>query len=121
MDTDNLSFSASEIYNLPSVSIRGGSKEQLDFTFYDKERNLLDITGAKVIWTLSEFGYSDITILKKAGVLSSDYSSMITLNANDTRDLEGKFVHQITLIDYLDDAYVPCQGIIKISRNNNNE
>ena len=121
MDTDNLTFSATDVYNLPSVSIRGGSKEQLQYTFYDKEGKLLDITGAKVIWTLSEFGYSDITILKKVGILSSDYSSIIILNADDTRDLEGKFVQQITLKDYLDEDYVPCQGIIKISRNNNND
>ena len=121
MDVDNLSFSTSEIYNLPSVSIRGGSREMLEFTFYDKTGNLLDITNAKVIWTLSEFGYSDITLLKKEGVLSSDYSSVVTINSNDTRDLEGKFVQQITLKNFLDEDYIPCAGIIKINPTNNNE
>ena len=121
MDVDNLSFATSEIYNLSSISIRGGSKEMLEFTFYDKTGNLLDITGAKVIWTLSEFGYSDITLLKKEGVLSSDYSSVVTINSNDTRDLECKFVQQITLKNFLDEDYIPSQGIIKITPTNNNE
>ena len=120
MDVDNLSFATSEIYNLSSVSIRGNSKEQFEFTFYDRDGNLLDITGTKVIWTLSEFGYSDITLLKKEGVLSSDYSSVVTISANDTKDLEGKFVQQLTLEDYTLERYIPAQGIIKISPNNNN-
>ena len=121
MEVDWLSFSAEDIYNLQPILIRANSKEQLNYTFFDKDGNLIDITGAKVIWTLSEFGYSDITLLKKEGVLSSDYSSMITLRADDTKDLEGKFVQQITLKDYLDEAYEHAQGIIKISPNNNNE
>ena len=121
MEVEGLSFSTEDIYNLQPILIRANGKEQLDYTFFDKDGNLIDITGAKVIWTLSEFGYSDITLLKKEGVLSSDYSSMITLHADDTKDLEGKFVQQITLKDYLDEAYVPCAGIIKISPNNNNE
>lgn len=120
MEVDNLSFNSSDIYNLQSIVIRGGSKEQLEYFFYDKDGNPLNITNAKVIWTLSEFGFSDYTILKKEGVLSSDYSSIITLHANDTKDLEGKFVQQISLYDYLDECYVPASGVIKISRNNDN-
>ena len=120
MEVDNLSFKNSEIYNLPSLVIRGGSKEQLRYTFYDENNDLLDITGAKVIWTLSEFGCKDYTIIEKEGVLSSDYSSVITLHADDTKDLEGKFVCQVSLKDYIDEVYIPAQGIIKISRSNYN-
>ena len=120
MDTDKLSFSSSEVYNLDQTMIIGGSKEQFEFTFYDLHGNLLDITNTKVIWTLSEFGHADFTILEKQGVLSSDYSSLVTLQANDTRNLSGKYVQQITLIDYLGAEYVPAQGIIKINANNKN-
>lgn len=117
----SLTFTGDQVYNLEQRVVRGGSKEILSFNFYDKDKAPLDITTTRVIWTLSEFGQSDYTILRKEGVLSSDYSCIITLGSRDTKDLEGKFIQQITLVDYLDEEYIPCQEIIKINRNNNDE
>lgn len=117
----NLTFSTDEIYNLEKYVMRGGSKTILPFNFYDKDKKPLDITTSTIVWTLSEFGQPDFTILTKEGVLSSDTSCNITLESIDTKKLEGKFIHQITIVDYLGQEYIPCQGIIKINRNNNND
>lgn len=117
-----LSFGSDEIYNLQKFVMRGGSKTILEFSFADDESSLpLDITTSSVIWTMSEFGQPDYTILTKQGTLSSDTSCVVTLTSNDTKDIEGKFVQQITLIDYLGDEYVVAQGLIKINKNNNND
>lgn len=118
----NLSFSNDEIYNLEKFVMRGGSKTILEFGFTDDEDGSpLNITTSTIIWTLSEFGQPDYTILTKHGTLSSDYSCVVSLSASDTRNIEGKFVQQVTLIDYLGEEYVVAQGIIKINKNNNND
>ena len=71
----NLSFNSDEIYNLEKFVMRGGSKTILEFGFDDDESNLpLDITTSTVVWTMSEFGQPEYTILTKEGVLSCDYS-----------------------------------------------
>lgn len=117
----NLTFSTDEIYNIEKFVMRGGSKMILTFNFYDDNREPLDITTTQVVWTLSEFGQPDYTILKKYGVLATDYGCNITLSSLDTKELEGKYVHQVTLVDYNGEEYIPCQGIIKINKNNNND
>ena len=118
----NLSFSSDEIYNLQKFVMRGGSKTILEFSFDDDESSLpLDIITSTVVWTMSEFGQPDYTIITKQGTLSSDYSCIVTLNSSETKDIEGKFVQQVTLVDYLGDEYVVAQGIIKINKNNNND
>jgi hypothetical protein len=116
----SLTFEKDEIYNLEKMSIRGGSKTVLSFEFYDEDDLPLDITTSTVIWTLSRFGEPNHTVLSHNGTLSSNNSCIVTLASEDTRDLEGKFVQQITIIDYLGQEYVPSQGIIKINKNNRN-
>lgn len=119
--SEMLTFSTDEIYNIPKFVMRGGSKLILPFYFYDEDKKPLNITTTQVVWTLSEFGQPDFTILTKNGVLSSDTSCNIVLESKDTKLLEGKFIQQITLVDYLGEEYIPCQGIIKINKNNNND
>lgn len=117
----DLTFQTDEIYNLEKFVIRGGSKTILSFDFVDEDMLPLDITTSTVVWTLSEFGQPDYTILTKTGVLSGGHSCIITLPSIDTKYLEGKFIQQITLIDYMGDEYIPAQGILKINKNNNND
>lgn len=122
MASNRLTFEHDEVFNLERFVMRGGSKTILPFTFFDEDGvTPLDITTTTVIWTLSEFGQPEYTILTKEAVLSSDTSCVVTLNSSDTKELEGKFIQQVTLIDYLGEEYIPCQGIIKINKNNNND
>lgn len=119
--SDKLTFEASEIYNIDKFVMRGGSKTILNFDFEDEFDKPLDITTSTILWTMSEFGQPDYTILAKNGVLSGEHSCNVTIESVDTKELEGKFIHQITIIDYLGNEYIPAQGIIKINRNNNND
>lgn len=117
--SQNLTFIEDEIYNLEKYAMIGGGKVTLRFNFLDKDTLPIDITDSTIVWTLSEFGQANYTILTKQGILSGDTSCNVVLESDDTKHLEGKFIHQITIIDYLGQQYIPCQGIIKISRNNN--
>lgn len=119
--SNNITFSTNEIYNLEKFVMRGGSKTILPFSFEDEFDDPLDITSSAMIWTLSEFGQPDFTILTKQGITAGDYGFNIVLESSDTKKLEGKFVQQVTLIDYLGEEFIPAQGIVKINRNNNND
>lgn len=116
--SQNLTFTNDEVFNLQKMSVVGGSKEQLKFNFYNDEQEPLDITTSRVIWTLSRWGDVGYTLLTKTAVLSSDYSCIVTLLSSDTDGLDGKFIQQISIIDYQGNKNKPCQGVLLISESN---
>lgn len=117
---DGFTFSNTDEFNMEQISFTGGSKETIPLEFYNENGEKINITNYQVIWTMSRFGESEHTLLTKEGVLAGDYACNIVLNSDDTKNLSGKFVHQVTIIDYLGNERVPAKGIIKINRNNNN-
>lgn len=119
--SNGITFSTSDVYNIDKFVMRGGSKTILNFEFEDEFGQPLDISTSTIVWTLSEFGQPDYTILKKEAQLAGNYGCNVIINSSDTKSLEGKFIQQITLVDYRDEEFIPAQGIIKINRNNNND
>lgn len=119
----SFSFNSDEVFNLEKNTIIGGSREQLRFHFFDfMDSSKLDITNSTVVWTLSQFGDNKHTLLKKRGVLSGDYSCIIVLESEDTENLVGgKFIQQISLIDYKNKKIKPAQGALLIIESNDDK
>ena len=103
-----------DINNLEEVSFIAGNTYHLDFPAYDENGNGLDISTGSCRWALSPYGEPNVVILQKEGVFTSTGSFRITLDAEDTRNLSGKFMHQASLRDWNGKRFIPSQGVITI-------
>ena len=115
-----------KMYSLPEIRFVGGSSEDLQFNLYydDDGPKPFNIFGGEANFSIVNFINKNSTpLVSKRMEIGSNDDKMIynivrvSLDPDDTVDLFGKFVYQITLKDVDGNVDIPHQGIINIHNN----
>lgn len=125
--------SYSEINTLEEFPMVAGTTQYLDFNLYNQEGVLVEVTGKVMEWRMSPYGQKNVVSVIKTetpyisdaityggGITNLDlYTKRVTLNPEDTENLNGKFVHQPVVIqtnaDLSTTTFKPAQGTIVIT------
>lgn len=120
-----------KMYSLPELCFVGGSSENFEFNlYYDKSNpRPFDIYGGKAEFSIVNLANKNGTPIfsKSMEIAQGDTHGetdtchnvvRVSLLPEDTVDLFGKFVYQVTLAD-ADGNIDPHQGIVVIHRNIN--
>jgi len=116
-----MSYHEPDGFQLPEISIVGGTTEQLVFHLWSASHDAIGLTGSCMFAITSFIDPNSTPVVIKTMTISADASSginnvaTVSLGATDTRDLEGKYVYQITLKS-ASDVDVQ-QGILYVARN----
>lgn len=112
-----------EIYTLPTVSFVGGSTQEMRFRLKDRVGNIIDATGFTGNFAVCDYRFKESTYLFRENLeFINDENGVksilrIVVNADNTRNMYGKFVYQITLKDAGGKYGIPNQGIFNITKN----
>lgn len=112
------------VFQLPELNFIGGDFKEIPFYIKDANTGTL-LNDVQAVFSLIEYQFrnDDIPILSKELELKTSEDNsyfLLTLNSDDTIDLKGKFIYQITV-----NAPSPSrkqesyQGIMIIDRNIN--
>lgn len=114
-------------YLLPTIDFVGGSTQELVFhTFFSQNKKPFDLSSCTAYFAVINFVNKSGTplISKKMEIgKSEDGDETVTnilrvvLQPEDTVDLVGKFIYQISIQDISGEIEIPDQGIIRIANN----
>lgn len=100
---------------LEEVSFIAGAREVLEFEICDKDNKPIDLgVMQSITWHLAYLGDKDTPVLIKDGEVFDFNHFRVSLNSDDTINLNGKFIHQPILTDILGNIYRPAEGLINI-------
>jgi hypothetical protein len=100
---------------LDEISFIAGAVEYLEFEIYNKSNNPVDLSGMKsIVWQMCYLGDKDNPVLEKNGVINNGNCFKVILDANDTINLRGKFIHHPVITDEFGNIYKPAEGLINI-------
>ena len=114
-------ISYNDINNLEELSLIAGTKYDLTFSIY-QNGELISLIGATVNWILSHYGSTE-EVLTKAGTIllttmspfgTSSLGVEIILEPEDTINLRGKFIQQLSITDFDGSTFIPVQGVVTI-------
>lgn len=117
-------------YNLPSIDFVGGASEDFAFrTYFDKEKSTpFDLFGAQANFSIASYlnKTGKPIISKQMEIRYSEEAKehnilAVSLAPNETVNLSGKYVYQITIKDVDGNIDIPYQGIIFIHNNINRD
>jgi hypothetical protein len=116
---DNCDFVSVGMRSAPSLAIVGGSKQEYHFHFYELDMiTPVSMIGAtSTNFKLSHYGHLDKLVLNIEGQLIAEepYNVIaVTMNAEDTQSLYGKFIYQLVLEGYQSGYFIPFQGTMTI-------
>lgn len=116
-------------YSLPAVDFVGGSTQELVFhTFFGQSKRPFDLSSCSASFAVINFvNKSGAPLISKAMEIdkSEDGDGTVTnilrvvLLPEETVDLVGKFIYQITIQDVSGEIEIPNQGIMLITNNIN--
>lgn len=107
--------SYTDINSLDEFSIISGGTFTLEFTVYEEDTvNLLDLSGATILWVVSPYGQEDYNVIQKSGTVTGTGTFSVVLSPSDTEGLSGKYIHQPIITDFSGNIYRPAQGTILI-------
>ena len=105
-------------YSLPTIDFVGGSTQELVFhTFFSQNKKPFDLSSCTASFALINFVNKTMEVSK-----SEDGDGTVTnvlrvvLLPEETVDLVGKFIYQITIQDISGEIEIPDQGIIRIEQ-----
>lgn len=114
-------------YSLPTIDFVGGETQDLAFNVYFyKNKQPFSLTGCTCNFSIVSFRNKKgapilskqmTSIFNDAG--TSDNVLTVTLQPDETVDLDGKYIYQIIIKDINGDAEIPKQGILYITNNIN--
>ena len=111
-------------YTLPKIDFVGGETEKLVFrVFFKNLEQAFSLANCTASFALVEFGnkHGDPIFAKDMSIAVSnsgvDNILYVTLTPNDTVNLYGKFIYQITVKDVDGTVEIPKQGIFYITNN----
>lgn len=115
-----------EHYTLPTVEFVGGSTQKFGFrTYFQTKKNPYDLSACTAYFSVIHYvNKTGEPILSKE--MEIDESSQdsgvqnllkVTLLPEETADLSGKFIYQITIQNASDEVEIPDQGLLYIYRN----
>ena len=111
------------IYTLPELSFIGGESQTLLFNLLTLSGTDFDASGCNVGFAVIHYANKNgLPILTKEveivegknGVMNI---AQVDIEPEDTIGLYGRYVYQITVVDYYGVTEIPGQGIINITRN----
>lgn len=114
------------LYKLPEIHFIGGSSEDLQFDLYldEAKRQPIDLQGGAAQFSLVDFSNrTGAPIVSKEMEIQKNKAQTghnvvyVSLSPEDTVDLFGKYVYQITLRDAGGNIDIPHQGIVMIHNN----
>lgn len=108
---------------LEPISFIGGNSQNLIFPVFDENNNPIDIEGYSYEFVLCRYDIRNSSVvLKKSGELIKDSDNNkfeVHLESKDTKQLEGKYIYQLSIIVSAEDTYEIGQGFCTITRNLN--
>ncbi len=111
------------IYTLPEISFVGGATQELIFRLKKQDGDPFDATGAGCDFSICNYSNKIGTpILSYEATVTADeggVSSILVVDIpkEDTAELVGKFIYQITIVDVDGTSEIPNQGIMNITKN----
>lgn len=115
-----------KMYSLPELCFVGGSSEDLQFNLFYNEADPkpFNIFGGEANFSIVNFlNKNSIPLVSKKMIIAINeeetyYNVLrVSLEPEDTVNLFGKFVYQITIKDIDGNVDIPHQGIINIHNN----
>lgn len=108
-------ISYAKINSLGEIAIIGGNEITLEFNVYEPDGvTPVDLSGASVRWQVSPYGEPSYGIIDSPGTITGTNKFEITLTADETRFLSGKYIHQPVITSFLGSEYRPSQGVLLI-------
>ena len=110
-------------YNLPEISFIGGETHDFRFSLFTDTGKTFNASGIKATFSIvSSINRSGQPILSKDMTVIANDDGIeniitVTLQSNETVNLYGKYIYQITLQDMSGDIEIPSQGILGIINN----
>ena len=111
------------IYTLPEISFVGGESQSLFFNLRTREGNEFDATECTVDFAMIHYtNKNGMPIFTKQADIKPGNSGVLSIAVvdilpEDTIDLYGRYVYQITISDFAGQTEIPGQGLIDITRN----
>lgn len=113
------------IYTLPELTFVGGKTQELRFNLKDTNGEPYNASGSTINFSICDYSYkTGAPILSLAPALIADENGIadslyVTITSEDTLNLFGKYIYQITIIDISGRVEIPNQGIMNITKNIN--
>ena len=110
-------------YNLPEVSFVGGESHDFKFSLFTDTGRAFNASDINATFSIvSSINRTGQPILSKNMTVIADTSGTkniitVTLQPNETVNLYGKYIYQITLQDISGETEIPSQGILGIINN----
>lgn len=116
-------------FTLPTVQFVGGSNQDFRYHVFDHlQSDPYDLEGCTAEYAIVNFynRYSTPVVKKSMTVIEGDSDIngdetrnvlKVLLSASDTKELEGKYIYQISIKNSTGSVEIPNQGIMFISNN----
>lgn len=105
-------------YTLPEVSFVGGATQTLKYNVTNEDGEAFDLSGCTADFAISD--YSTRAMVVSVEPTTSSSLLTVTIPADETVGLSGKYIYQITVYDSIgDEVQIPNQGIMYIAQNVN--
>ncbi len=118
-----------DIYVLPTITFVGGETQTIDFHLYTKDgRRPLDMRNSSCQLAIAQYGttFGNPEVEKDVSILVDSTTGVfniisVNLDIQDTLNLSGKYVYQLTIKDAAGHTEIPRRGIMNIINNINRE
>lgn len=110
-------------YTLPTLHFVGGSSTIFSFIFLNKDKTPFDGKNQTLIFSAVHYSGRDETpVIQKSTDFVADASGSLStanveLHSDDTKQLYGKYIYQLTIKRDGASLVIPGQGIMYIDRN----
>jgi hypothetical protein len=111
------------IYNLPKLSFIGGGSQKFRFRLVTPRGGSYDANGCNAVFSLINYSNKngEPLVVKNASLEIGDDGvpniAVVELLPEDTVDMYGRYVYQLSIRDAWDEVELPGQGLIDITRN----
>ena len=124
-----ITITVPQVYTLPTIDFVGGATQELSFHLYFRDaKKPFDVSDCEANFAIINYinKNSQPAIAKQMSISESGEADSdgfvqniftVTISPEDTVDLAGKFIYQITIKDSGGDVEIPNQGIMFISNN----
>ena len=107
-------------FNLPVIRMTAGESVDLAFNIFDEETLAgYDFTSCSAHFSISGYLFPDVVEVSTSMSISGNTLS-VSLTNNDTKDLFGRYIYQITIESGNQVIEIPGQGVVYITRNIDN-
>lgn len=112
-------------FSLPQWEIVAGATESKKFELFSINRNEQDLPGAVCNFSVTPYvNETETPILSKTFSIEADGEgniciASVELESDDTKNLRGKYIYQLTIRSDKGDIGIPFHGVLYVARNIN--